>query len=431
MTGFLSPYRVLDLCDERGLLAGQMLAKLGADVVQVEPLGGSTARGIAPFSDDAAPGDNSFFWSAYAASKRSLALDLDRQEGRTLLGQLLEQADFLIESADQAQRQAWGLDVEEIRLRYPKLIHVSISAFGREGPKADYAASDLTIWAAGGPLLPSRDGVRPPVRMSIGQSWSNAASDAAGGALLAHHARLRSGRGQHVDVSAQQSAALCTLSASLAAPIGHPDFSIPGAARPEPKQTAPKKQLDLSGSGARTRRSKWTVLDGLVEMHIGLGPAGGRFANNLFRWLHSEQACDNDIAAWDWITLPQRILAEEISEADLERARTQVAAFFARFTKDQLMEKAIEHRLLCAPIASTQDLLNSRQLAAREFLETVTEPSGAERTLPGAFVTGVNPGTVALKPAPTLGQHSAAVLQDWLGLSTEAIAEIKAKGVVV
>ena len=72
-TGFLAPYRVLDLSDERGLLAGWMLARLGADVVQLEPRRGSTARHAPPYADDAPAGENSFYWSAYASGKRGIA----------------------------------------------------------------------------------------------------------------------------------------------------------------------------------------------------------------------------------------------------------------------------------------------------------------------------------------------------------------------
>src|SRR5439155_19623318 len=67
--GFLSPYKVLDLTDQRGLLAGRMLGQLGADVVQVEPPAGSSARRVGPFTEDAPP-DNSLHWSAFASAKR-------------------------------------------------------------------------------------------------------------------------------------------------------------------------------------------------------------------------------------------------------------------------------------------------------------------------------------------------------------------------
>ena len=94
----LSPYRVLDLTTERGLLCGQMLADLGADVIKVEPPGGSSARNIGPFYKDVPHPDRSLYWWAYNRNKRAITLDLERDAGRDLLLRLVERADFLIES---------------------------------------------------------------------------------------------------------------------------------------------------------------------------------------------------------------------------------------------------------------------------------------------------------------------------------------------
>ena len=146
MPGFLSPYRVLDLSDERGLLAGHMLAQLGADGVQVERLAGSPARAFGSFAVDAPFGKNSFYWSAYASGKRSLACGLASPAGQAVLRRLIERADVLIELADAGQRQAWCITPEQTQAIHPALIHVSIPAFGTSGPKAGYAASDLTAW---------------------------------------------------------------------------------------------------------------------------------------------------------------------------------------------------------------------------------------------------------------------------------------------
>ena len=81
---FLDCYRVLDLTDERGLLAGRILSDLGADVVAVEPPGGSTARGCGPFREaDGEP--RSLLWDAYAAGKRGVTADLDDESGQALV----------------------------------------------------------------------------------------------------------------------------------------------------------------------------------------------------------------------------------------------------------------------------------------------------------------------------------------------------------
>src|SRR5689334_17184855 len=84
----LNPYRMLDLTTERGLLCGQILGDLGADVIKVEPPGGSPARRLAPFYEGIAGPNPSIYWWAYNRNKRSITLNLETDEGRELLYQL-------------------------------------------------------------------------------------------------------------------------------------------------------------------------------------------------------------------------------------------------------------------------------------------------------------------------------------------------------
>src|SRR5579862_5180140 len=221
---FLSGYRVLDLTDERGLLAGRMLADLGADVVQVEPSAGSSARKRAPQPHSGTTKEPtegaSYVWDAYAANKRGVAVDFESETGVSFIKRLAEVADVLIESDGPAVQRRRGLDYDDLRASCPGLVYVSITAFGRTGPKAQYHASDLVVWAAGGPLDENRQGDRPPVRPSIPQAFLHAAGDAAAGAQLALLARARTGRGQLVDVSAQASLGAATLGRILAYAVG-------------------------------------------------------------------------------------------------------------------------------------------------------------------------------------------------------------------
>jgi crotonobetainyl-CoA:carnitine CoA-transferase CaiB-like acyl-CoA transferase len=94
----LSPYRVLDLTDERGLLCGKILADLGADVIQLESPAGNPARRVGPFYRGETHPERSLYWWAYAANKRGVTLDVATTDGRALLTRLVEKADFLIES---------------------------------------------------------------------------------------------------------------------------------------------------------------------------------------------------------------------------------------------------------------------------------------------------------------------------------------------
>ncbi len=94
----LGPYRVLDLTDEKGLICGKTLADLGADVIQIEPPGGSSARDLGPFYRDMPSGEESLYWFAYNANKRSITLNLESSDGQDMFKKLVAKADFVIES---------------------------------------------------------------------------------------------------------------------------------------------------------------------------------------------------------------------------------------------------------------------------------------------------------------------------------------------
>ena len=204
---FLSPYRVLDLTDERGILCGKILADLGADVVQVEPPGGSAARNIGPFYHDEVPPEKSLFWWAYAANKRGITLNLHTADGAELLKGLVKDAHFLIESFPPGYLEGLGLSYEELRAISPGLVMVSITPFGQDGPYAGYKAPDIVGMAMGGLMYLTGDPDRAPVRVGFPQFHLHGSAAAAAGAMIAHTHRALTGEGQHVDVSCQQAVA--------------------------------------------------------------------------------------------------------------------------------------------------------------------------------------------------------------------------------
>jgi crotonobetainyl-CoA:carnitine CoA-transferase CaiB-like acyl-CoA transferase len=393
--GALSGLRVLDLTDWRGVLTGRMLAILGAEVVQVEGPGGSDARAVPPFDDEG----GSLFWAAYGAGRQSLVLDRTREADRLMA--LAARADVVLESG--VPGRTTFLDTAALLAANPGVVHSIVTPFGLTGPKAGYADSDLTLWASGGPLKPTESQAGMPTRLSLPQAYHHAAADALCGVMVALEARRRGGQGQQVVTSAQASATQCTLSLSMATVIGHPNYVF----RAEVKSK--KKELDLSGSGSRTQRSKWPVKDGLVEMHLALGPAAGRFTNNLFSLMHKRGACSDRFAEWDWITLPPRIENDEISEEEMEAARSEVAAFLAGMTKREAVELALEHRLMLAPIMTAADLADSPHARARGFMQRV----GA-LDLPGKLALGFDEGFADLTPAPAPGAGGAEVAARWL-----------------
>lgn len=404
----LEHLRVLDLTDERGLLCGRLLADLGADVVQVEPRGGSSARSVPPVATDGSR--TSMYWETFAAGKRGIEVDLDEEAAVGRLRRLAGVADIVVTSWPREVVERLGLDPVTLRADRPELVYTVVSAFGWDGPKASYADTDLVVWAAGGPLAPHRDGDLPPLRISVPQAYLHAAADAAAGTLIAVLARARSGVGQVVDVSAQAAVGVATLARVLATAVGdsHPEWqTTPG--RPTGGRT------DQSGSGAATPNSlkKWYCRDGMVELHLSMGPAAGGFTNNLFAWIHEEGGVSDAIAAWDWRTVPDRLVSGELSHDELDEARAAVRAFLLGKTKTEVLEAAIKRRLLCMAIFDMADIAESPHLAHRGFLTTV-DIDGVEVAVPGRMAQVQGPeGPQVRGRAPRLGEHDDAVLEEW------------------
>jgi crotonobetainyl-CoA:carnitine CoA-transferase CaiB-like acyl-CoA transferase len=162
----LSPYKVLDLSNERGHLCGQILGDLGADVMLVEPPPGSLSRHAGPFYRDQPGLDRSLGFWAFNRNKRSITLDLEVEANRKQLRTLAASADFLIESYSPGTLARRGLGYTDLAHLNPSLIYVSITAFGQKGPKVDLPQSDLIVVAADGPLLLQGDSDRAPLRLT-------------------------------------------------------------------------------------------------------------------------------------------------------------------------------------------------------------------------------------------------------------------------
>jgi crotonobetainyl-CoA:carnitine CoA-transferase CaiB-like acyl-CoA transferase len=400
--GLLRGYRVLELSDERGLLAGRILADLGADVVLVEPPGGSPARAAAPAGH---------VWTAFAANKRGIVADLDTAGGRDLVMRLAGRADFLIDSLGPGVLAGHGLGWPDLARRNPGLVYGTVTAFGHDGPKASDPASDLTVWAAGGPLQPNRDGDRPPLRPSVPHAFLNAAADLAGGMLIAHHARRDTGRGQLVDVSAQACLGLNTLARVLAEPVHdpHPEWAA---------LATPTGRTDHSGSGSGTSShlKKWHCADGLVEFHLAMGAAVGGFTNNFTRWMADEGACSERVASWDWRRVPELVESGEFDDEAMAEVRAATEKFLRGKTKAELLAAAVERKLLCVGINDIADLAASEQLASRDYFATI----GGVR-LPARWYSGDAPGPELRCPAPRVGEHTAEVTGEWLAAPARVI----------
>ncbi|MEM7337032.1 MAG: CoA transferase [Actinomycetota bacterium] len=395
----LSSYRVLDLTDERGHLAGFMLAQMGAEVIAIEPPQGSSARRLGPFAGGAADSERSLHHWAYNRGKASVVLDLDTAEGQAELRRLAAGADVVIESAGPGAMAARGLGPDDLAGLNPALITASISAFGVSGPKADWAASDLVLQAAAGNMSITGDVDRAPLRAggTLPQAFHNAASEAAGAILLALIERRRSGLGQHIDLSAQQSMNQSTQSMSLATVLdGTVTTRIAGGAT-------------LQGIPIQLM---WPCADGHASVTFLFGEVFSRFTQNLMDWVHAEGFCDEATRDKNWVEYPMMLLDGREPVEEYERVKQCLAAFFATKTKAELLAGAMERRVLITPVWTTAEVAASEQLAFRQYWEDVVHPDGTEVRYPGAFAKLSATPMSVLDPPAALGADTERILTE-------------------
>lgn len=393
----LGGIRVLDLTDERGNVAGQILAGLGAEVVAVEPPGGQRARRLAPFvGDEPGPERSLVHWAANRG-KRSVVLDVrGSADDRDRFRSLVAGADVLIETADPGELAALGLGVEDLAALNPALVHVSLTAFGSTGPKASWAAPDLVALAAGGQLLLSGDADRAPLRCSVPQAWFHASGDAADAALVALWERQRTGLGRHCDVSAQQSVMQATQSQVLAAPF--------------------KAQLGARiGGGMRLGpvdvRLVWPCKDGTVSITFLFGAAVGPFSERLFRWIWEEGGCDEATRDKDWVMFGTQLHTGEETIEEFDRLKSVLEAFCLTKTKQELFDGAMARKLLIAPASTIEDVFGFEHFEARGYWDEVTHPAtGKVVRCPGPVVQPSTGRLAPLGPAPQLGEGTAELL---------------------
>ncbi len=404
----LDSIRVLDLTDDRGHLAGLMLAQLGAQVTLLEPPDGHRTRHRGPYIDDQPGPDRSLEFLAYNRGKNSIALpDLDQLGDQ--LSQLCENADVLIECGAFDLSPA---DLDKLRSQHPHLVTASISAFGQTGPKADWAATDLTIAAASGTMWLTGDRDRAPVRIGQPQTWLNASADAAGAVLIALHEKQRSGMGQHIDVSANESFADCTQFQMMAALVGaDTPMRLPGA-------------VEL---GQFKIPWVYECADGHVTVAFLFGSMIAPYTTRLLKWLAEDEFVTEELRDRDWVDYGMAVFEGRESIDIFDGAIKSLQSFVLTKTKAELLQRALDDQLLIAPITTTADVLALDHLTERDYWQQVQVPGRGKDTVRfcGALAKVIdaqgNATTLAdLAPAPELGAGGSAAVASGSGGANNA-----------
>jgi crotonobetainyl-CoA:carnitine CoA-transferase CaiB-like acyl-CoA transferase len=399
----LSGIRVLDLTTARGELAGRMLADLGAEVLKVEPPQGAGARALAPFDERPGRDHASLFWAALGLGKRSAVLDLDEDRDREVVRELAGRADILLESFEPGTTATLGLDYSTLSKLNPRLVYVSITPFGQEGPKARWPASDLTLEAAGGRVSLQGDADRPPLPVGYPQASFHAAGRAAADAIIALNERELSGSGQHLDTSMLEAVVVTLMNGAGFPPnVG----SDPPGTGDDRASTPPRGGGPFQGVSA--------CADGYVVVTMTARPQMlAAVTQSILPALQDGGIVPEALAGHDWEAWEQARRDDSLSDAQVEAAAEVIRAFFRSRTKLELMRWAWQADVHLGPVNTTKDMIENPHFAERGFW---TDVGG--RVHPGLSVRSSHrgegkPRPYVLQPAPALGADQRLVTE-WL-----------------
>jgi crotonobetainyl-CoA:carnitine CoA-transferase CaiB-like acyl-CoA transferase len=391
--------RVLDLSR---MLAGpygsMLLADLGAEVIKVEdPGGGDPMRGMGPPFLGPDGGESAYFL-AINRSKKSVALDLEKPDGRDVFLDLCRVADVVWENFRPGVLDRLGCAAETLRQANPRLIVCSISAFGQSGPYRDWPAFDLALQAMGGAMSITGEDGRPPVRMGLPMG------DLAGGmfgALAVAGAlfrRAQTGEGTAIDLSLLD----CQVSLlTYVAQYFWADGRVPARVG--------------SGHASVVPYQAFPTRDGFLVVAVFAEKFWGGFCRAIGR---PELAAD---ARFD--TNRKRVAARRELTAALE------ALFPARTTAEWLARLQAEG-VPAAPIQRVDQVLDDPQVRLREMVVDLEHPSlGTVKTL-GTPIKAAGDPPFRPAPPPALGEHTEAILGGVLGYAPARIEALRRAGVI-
>ncbi len=213
----LAGIRVIELADEQAEYCGLTLAGLGADVIKVEPPGGSPTRRIGPFYQDKSDTNGSLFYWQYNRGKRSIVLDLKQPSDLATFRELVAGADILLESTPKGELDSYGMGAAALAKDFSALIHARVTPFGDSGPWAGFKASDLIHLALGGVMMncgydPAPDGKYdlPPIAPQMWHAYHIAGEQLSMSIVAALLYRFRTGLGQQVSCAIHEAVAKST-----------------------------------------------------------------------------------------------------------------------------------------------------------------------------------------------------------------------------
>jgi len=400
---FLSGVKIVDLTQfEAGPSCTEALAWLGADVVKIEnPKMGDPGRRLRP----GRPDDDPYYFHTFNANKRSMTVNLKSPAGLALVKDLLGHADVCIENFAPGAIERLGLGYDAVQALNPSIVYAQIKGFGEGSPYENNLSFDMIAQACGGTFSVTGDADGPPARPGMSLGDTGTGMTMAITILGALYKRRETGQGCRLQV-AMQDAMLHYMRINFATQGRTGRAAERGGSKLPGVSNAPMGLYPCAPGGpndyvyimtSRANPDHWVRLLGLMGREDLIGDA--RYATPADR-VAREPEVDEIIAAWT-----------------------------RRHSKHEAMRVVGDAGIPAGAVFDTMELQDDATFEARGIMQVMQHKVHAPFKMPG-WPVRIDGKPPALTSSPVLGEHTEAVLVEWLGLNASAVAALRAEGAV-
>lgn len=395
----LDGLRILDMTQyEAGTSCTQALAWLGADVVKIEsPGNGDPGRAVGLSGEQ----EYSAYFCNWNANKRSIALNLRQESGREIFLDLVPKFDVFVENYGPGVIERLQLDYEMLRAYNEAIIYARLKGFGLTGPYSEYKCYDMVAQAAAGAMSVTGETDGPPIVPGPTTGDSGTGVQLAMSILAAYIQRLRTGKGQFIEISMQEA------------------------------MTYFMRTRIATGSkwGSRATRRTGNI-HGLPP--VGLYPCQPLGPND---WIYLMPITSGH---WDDLcTALERtdlIVDERFADPFTRRMhQTELYDLISEWTRSRTKQDAMKilgsAGVPCSAVLDTQELHEDPHLVSRDFVKTVEHAGYGPVPLLG-FAPRMSESMVELAAAPRLGEHTQDFLRDELEIDEEGFEKLRHDGAV-
>ncbi|MXP24160.1 CoA transferase [Gordonia sp. HNM0687] len=371
-----------------GELVGKLFAQMGADVIKIEPPGGSPSRRIGPYLRDREDLEHSLTYWHYNVSKKSVVLDVLTESGRHRLTTLLGDADIFVFSGHLAEFRELGLSSELLTGLNPKLISIVITPFGLTGPWSELKSCDLVAFAASGVLANCGydDHSIPPIRPTGNQTFHTAASFAHSAALLALIHRLSTGSGDFIDLAVHDAMAITVELANAYWFYPRVKIGRQTARLASPTQTAPAQFVCADG--------RHVVLVFIL--------------NEQKAWMIMLEWLDSHGLSMDLVD--EAFLDPAYRQENFAHIHEVLEVFFLMIDAETAFREGQQRGMPIGAVYSPEEVLGIEHLRVREFFNEVDFADAASARTPGAPYRFSAFDERPPARSPRLGEHTSEVL---------------------